>query len=218
MQLKTHQLNTINNLFKHDKSFVFWPRQTGKSYIISHYLECFVTNNFRQNILFINRDKGYVDIDRDRIMRNIGSLTIDKHRTENLYFINDNYLEFCCIKQNIYPLTKLNPSLIICDEFYFDNVSQLLPIKRYIDKSKCKCIFTSTYIDMNVIKMLDDKNDFYINIIEPNENDLDIGHDYKEKIKELSYKPENLLDYNNVVYQRKKKLKKLNIISNESEV
>ena len=71
---------------------------------------------------------------------------------------------------------------------------------------------------MNVIKMLDDKNDFYINIIEPNENDLDIGHDYKEKIKELSYKPENLLDYNNVVYQRKKKLKKLNIISNESEV
>ena len=38
----------------------------------------------------------------------------------------------------------------------------------------------------------------------------------KEKIKELSYKPENLLDYNNVVYQRKKKLKKLNIISNEN--
>jgi len=221
MQLKQHQLYTYNKILKHQKSFIFWPRQTGKSYILSHYLEQFVNNNKDQDILFISNNKRYFTIDRDRIMKNIGYLTIDKHRTENIYFINNNYLEFCSINQDFaYLFYQFKPSLIIYDEFHVDRTDRLTLVYNYITNNSPKCIFTSTFIDMDVIKLLDFNNDWYINILPTSEmmGDQYLGQvdNYKEKFKLLSYKPDNLLDFFDVIYQRKKKLKLLNKISNES--
>lgn len=211
-----HQQYTFSKLLKHQKSFLFWPRQTGKSFTISLFLDYFVKNNNVQNILFISNKKRYISVNRDRILKNIGNLTVDKHRSDNLYFINNNYLQFISINQDYgYQLKELKPSLIIFDEFNVDRISNLDAIAFYIGFSKCKCIFTSTFMDMKVINLLDNNNDWYISIIPPS-NDMNIESDnYHEKVKELSkYKPDELLDFFDVIYQRKKKLQKLNKISN----
>jgi len=158
-------------------------------------------------------------MDRDRIMKNIGYLTIDKHRTENISFINNNYLQFCSINQDFaYLFYQLKPSLIIYDEFHVNTVDKLAVVYNYITNKNPKCIFTSTFMDIDVIKLLDFNNDWYINILPTSEitGDLNIeSENYKEKFKLLSYKPDHLLDFFDVIYQRKKKLKILNKISNE---
>jgi uncharacterized protein YciU (UPF0263 family) len=67
-----------------------------------------------------------------------------------------------------------------------------------------------------VINLLDHNNDWYINIIPPS-IDMNIERDnYKEKVKELEkYKSDELLDYFELLFQRKKKLQKLNKISGQ---
>lgn len=215
MKIRDHQIYALNKFLKYQKSFLFWPRQTGKGFTISLFLDYFVNNNHSQNILFISNKKEYIKNDKNRIMQNIGNLTVDKHRTENLYFINDNYLQFISINQNYsYQLKELNPSLVIFDEFNIDKISNLEAIANYIKINNCKCIFTSTFIDMKVINLLDSNNDWYINIIPPSD-DIEL-YFYKDRVKELEkYKSDELLDYMDLIYQRRKKIKKLNKISEE---
>jgi len=215
MQLNAQQLYTHKKLLKHDKSFVFWPRQTGKSYLVTHFIEDFVNNNKDQNILFISNKKNYIKNSRLKISNEIGHLILDKHRSDDLDFTNDNYLKFISINQPFeYVLNTLSPSLIIFDEIMSLPMSNNFKlIKDYIDKSNCKCIYTSTFMELDVIKLLDSKNDFYINIIPPRHSDefYDLDIEYvKKNIKELSYKPDELLDYADLQYQRKVKLRKLN--------
>jgi hypothetical protein len=225
LKIRDHQIYALNKLLKYQKSFLFWPRQTGKSFTISLFLDYFVNNNHNQNILFISNNKFYIKNDKDKIMRNIGNLILDKHRSEDINFINDNYLQFVSINQNYeYQLKELTPSLIIFDEFNIDKISSLEKIINYIaGKAEFsnlninpKCIFTSTFIDMKVINLLDYNNDWYINIIPPSK-DMNIEFDnYKDKVNELSkYKSDELLDYCELLYQRKRKIQKLNKISEE---
>jgi hypothetical protein len=217
MKIRDHQIYALNKILKYQKSFLFWPRQTGKSFTISLFLDYFVNNNNSQNILFISNKKEYISVNRDRILKNIGNLTVDKHRSDNLYFINNNYLQFISINQDYgYQLRELTPSLVIFDEFNIDRISNLDAIAVYIGFSKCKCIFSSTFMDMMVINLLDSNNDWYINIIPPS-IDMNIERDnYQEKVKELEkYKSDELLDYCELLFQRKKKLQKLNKISEE---
>jgi hypothetical protein len=217
MKIRDHQIYALNKILKYQKSFLFWPRQTGKSFTIFLFLDYFVNNNNSQNILFISNKKEYISVNRDRILKNIGNLTVDKHRSDNLYFINNNYLQFISINQDYgYQLRELTPSLVIFDEFNVDRISSLESIGNYIKFSKCKCIFSSTFMDMMVINLLDSNNDWYINIIPPS-IDMNIERDnYQEKVKELEkYKSDELLDYCELLFQRKKKLQKLNKISEE---
>ena len=53
MNLNTQQFITLNQLIKHNNSFIFWPRQTGKSFLLSAYIEYFINNNYDQNIIYI---------------------------------------------------------------------------------------------------------------------------------------------------------------------
>jgi len=221
MQLNKYQQNTFNKLLKFDRSFVFWPRQWGKSILLISYLEWFVTNHHQQNILLLVNKMAYLNSMKAKIKTNLGNLLLDRHRTDDLYFINENYLKFGSIYQPLeFKLYNLKPSLILYDEFIIFDLVDLLPIKKYIDNFNCKCVFTSTFIDLSVIKMLDNKNDFYFNIIPPSlkEDDSDYARLYfthmKGIVKELSYKPDYLLDYFEKIYQRKLKLKRINLIAN----
>jgi hypothetical protein len=220
MELKDHQLRVFNKLIKHDKSFVFCPRQWGKTYVLTKYLEYFIQNNRGENILLIGEQKGYLKNILAKILREIGNLTIDKHRTEiGLYFINGNYLEICEIKKlNMSLLGMLNPKLILYDEIFLDDLNDLHLLAFYIKMSKCKCIFNTTKLNIDIVKLLDCNNDYYIKIIPINlfdnlnkENNLLLDH--KKIIKAFSYKPPELFDFDDMVYQRRIKLNKLKEIS-----
>ena len=73
-------------------------------------------------------------------------------------------------------------------------------------------------MDLDVIKMLDSKNDFYFNIMPPTFKDdnidllIECSH-IKDVIEKLD-KPDYLLDYFDKIYLRRKKLKRINKIAN----
>lgn len=216
MQLLDYQQRVFNKLLKFDKSFMFWPRQTGKSQILIAILEYFIQNNKDINILFIVHNKESIKNLLSKVYREIGSLVVDRHRTDDyLYFINNNSCKFSEIHNcTLSIMNLLKPTIILYDELWINNVNDLAILKHYIKISKCKSIFTSTRVDLDIIKLLDSNNDYYINIMPvfDDEHKIDFNLN-KEIIKELSYKPDHLLDYGDVVYQRKVKLKKLKEIS-----
>jgi hypothetical protein len=228
MELKDYQMVLFNRLISYDKSLVFWARQTGKSLVVTKYIENFINNENNKNILFIINHKKYITTSKVRILHEIGQSIIDKHRTDDIFFINNNFLKFVAINNmNIeYILSTLAPELIIYDEFRIDNPDKLFSIRKFIEISKCKCIFTSTFLDIELVHYLDINNDYYINIMPPtltihnnqfsfsNMDDPNINN--RLIIKELGYKPDELLDYSDTIFQRKRKLKKLNKISNGS--
>ena len=134
-------------------------------------------------------------------------------------FLNDNYLTFCSIQESYeHILHKLKPSVIIYDEFYHKDLKKYEYLAYYLDNNNCKVIFTSTYIDTRIIKLFDSKNDFYINIRKITKDNIEPffkNYDYKRLLrKDLSYKKTELLDFDDVIYQRKKKLEYLKKITN----
>jgi len=206
MTFRKHQTYVFNKLLIHNKSFIFWPRQTGKSYLLSFIIEQFVNNNNNKDILFIIDDKNNINISKSRIINDIFS-SIKKIRINELELVNDNYITFCPLDKNMnYTLHMLSPLLIIYDEFFIYNLDKLSGLNNYISTHNCKCIFTSTSIDLNVVSLLDHNDDFYINIIPYPRLDL------KHLLKTLSYKKSELLDYFDLSFIRKIKIEALNYI------
>jgi hypothetical protein len=204
---------------------VFWPRRQGKTYLLTHYIENFVQNNYDQEIVFFgNTQRNYND-NRDIILSDIMPVIDPKRiRKAELGFINGNFLTFESIERDQkYEMTlnKLKPNLIIYDEIMLGNTYFLSELRNYIERNKVKCIFTSTFMNLDVIKFLDYKNTFYINIfpIQPeDEYQFSKGiSKYSTLMEKLSYKPKNLLDYMDNTYQRKIKLQRLKEISENGE-
>ena len=193
----------------------------GKSLLLSYYIENFVENNNDQDIVFFNDDKKRNAFSKDRLIRDIRHVTVSKKYigAYEIAFKNENYLRFCSIQESyVHFLFRLKPSLIIYDEFCHKNLNKYNDLFLYLLNNRCKVIFTSTYIDTRVIKLLDYRNDFYINIKRITEDNIEPkfkNYDYDSLIrKELSYKTTELLDFDDTIYQRRKKLKELNDISN----
>ena len=132
--------------------------------------------------------------------------------SSTIRFINNNNLKFLSINNKFSSYLTYNPDYIIIDSYIGirKNIDNILDLNMYINSSnskKCKCLFTFLY-DIDIIKIIDYKNDFYINIL-PYEY---INH-YEKKMnisKDLSYKSFDLLDYFDLIYIRKQKIQKLN--------
>lgn len=219
-QLRDLQHQTFNKLLNHKNSLIFWPRQTGKSYLLSHYIENFVKNNRDQDIVFFVNEQRYINNSMSRLLKDLNHVIDPKKiRKNELGFINDNFLTFCFIGSHSYNITlfKLKPTLILYDEIMLGNSYVLTHLRNYIEINNIPCIFTSTFINLDIIKFLDYKNTFYINIlpiIPEDEFEFSKGiSKYSTLIEKLSYKSPTLLDYMDVIYQRKIKLRKLKEIS-----
>jgi len=221
VQLRDYQIKTLNKLIKYDNSFVFWPRQTGKSTLISAYIENFVINNSGKDILFICDSRRCIKYARNKIIDNLYYLVNNIKNSNKISFVNSNILTFFSFDFDLYyHLNFLKPELVIFDELYISDSTRddvkITEFSYYMKNFNCKSIFISSRIDTRVIKSLDYRNQYYINIIPTNDKDLHLSennNDYKIIINELSYKPDELLDYFDLNYQRKKKLKKLNKIA-----
>lgn len=204
--LNNYQLYTLNKLIKHDNCFLFWPRQTGKTTLMSFYIGNYVKNNYGQNIIFIVNDKKRIRDSNYKIVRDLyDSKVITKNYNNSLFFINDNILKFIKIDNIINNPTGLfNNSLIIYDEFYYhEKLINLVHHLKYVEKYKS--IFTSTDMNIDIIKKIDFKNNYYINI-----------NTKYQKFPEFDYKENQLMDFNDLSYQRKSKIKLLNKISIEN--
>lgn len=222
MKLTTTQKHAYRKLLKYNNSFIFWTRQSGKTYLLTYFIENFVQNNKDKDILFIIDDEKYIRNSKKRILDEISKYVLIKIGNNDIRFINNNFLRFCTINYRFEStLIHTKPDVIIYDEFIIRDLNKIDLLIKYIEISKCKCIFTSTYIDTKVIKALDYKNNYYINIL-PFFGHYDfspfhrnIEYDHKKIVyTELSYKPDELLDYRDIAYERMIKLKRLNEISN----
>ena len=71
MILRDYQSYALKKIIENDKSFLFWPRQTGKDYIISKFLEQFVNDNNDSVILYICDYKSHIHWYKDKILKNI---------------------------------------------------------------------------------------------------------------------------------------------------
>lgn len=209
MKLRQNQEQAYYNIEKYGKAFICWQRNTGKSYLLSYIIRNFVANNKSNDILFFVNQKNQISISQDHLIQNISREgIIRKHKKGEIALINNNYLTFCCIKDYDHFLHHLTPSLIVYDEFSFSNTKNFDFLIKYLKTSNCKCIFITPNIDLRFINILDSNNDYYINI--------KLGELIDPKIIEkLSYKPEHLLDTDELIYQRKKKLRQLKSLSED---
>lgn len=209
MKLRQNQEQAYNNIEKYGKAFICWQQNTGKSYLLSYIIRNFVANNRNTDILFFVNQKNHIDISQDHLMQNISREgIIRKHKKGEITLVNNNYLTFCCIKDYDHFLQHLSPSLIVYDELIFSNTQNFDFLIKYLRISNCKCVFITPNIDLRIVNILDCNNDYYISI--------KLGELIDSKIIEkLSYKPEYLLDTDELIYQRKKKLKQLKLLSED---
>jgi len=211
MELKKYQINAFAKIIRNDKSVIIWPRQIGKSYLLYYYIENYIINNSDKKILFFSNDERQADNNKGILLKNINRGLIKINKKNEILFINNNTIKFFSIQENyINALFIIQPDLIIYDEFYYQTLLKIKDISDYVDHNRLKSIFTLSYIDLNLIKILDDKRDCYFNIV----LDSDINRSFM--IKNFSYKSDELLDYDDIIFQRIRKLKKLNLISNGS--
>jgi len=94
--------------------------------------------------------------------------------------------------------------------------TEIAYIMRFLNGEKdLKCEFSDDNLEM--IKMLDYYNDFYINI-KPTLDSCYLDnyqlYNYNDIVKKLYYKPAHLLDVMNTKFIRTQKIKNLNKISN----
>lgn len=222
IELNHIQRNALNNLIKNNKALIFWPRQSGKSLLLEYYIEHIVKNYSNEEILFVGYDQQNSKLFKNKLQYNLPNI-IERNREKELKLINGNYITFYTNQgRNLeYSITTLKPTLIIFDDFknFQNKFNNIIPLFFYL---KCKLIITSDYIDFELIKKIDYINDYYINII-PNIKEYwihDINsncYDFDKLVKEnLYYKSDNLLDFDNIIFQREKKIKLLNKISNGS--
>ena len=120
---------------------------------------------------------------------------IKKINIKSILFKNDNYIEF--LTDNFeYNLRKM-PDLIIYDDVYKTNDFLSNHINQ--NRSNCKCIFTSSNLNLDTLQFYDYFNDFYVDIIPGLKN-------IKDK---LFYKPEELVSCGNLKFEREEKLRKI---------
>jgi hypothetical protein len=217
MQLNYYQEYTFNKLSKYNRSIIMWPRQSGKSYLIISIIEDFIKNNSDKDILLIVSNPKCEYYIFSRILKEIGGYISKKSKSINkISFINNNDVTIRTINNYDSVLHKIKPEFIIYDEVFNFNYQKNVMLDYYIKNNSCKCIFTSTYFYLDMLKMLDYYNDFYINIKPSLSDYLDDYqlYNYNDIVKKLYYKPAHLLDVMSIKFIRTQKIKKLNKISN----
>lgn len=205
----------VRKILYYDKSFLLWARQTGKTTIIFDYLKNYVQQNKNSDILFFCNDEKICNT-KNLLFRNCHSIILN-HNEKYINFINKNKLKFCSIRcDNFKYLHYLKPNLIIFDDI-FKYVKAMEYLIKYVNCNgdSCKCLLTGTYTDGDLVKSFDCYNDFYINIKKENKKlDFDSKlNDVSLEINFFSYKPIDLLDINDIRYERKKKLIIINELS-----
>ena len=228
MILKKNQQQAFNNIVKYGKAFIFWGRQTGKSYLLSQIIQTFATNTKSSDIIFFCDQKNHIKNTKSLLIRNIDKTIRPpgksgrKPKENEIFLINNNYLTFCTIKEYDYYLLHLKPSLIVYDNFLSKDISNCDYLIRYIMESNCKVVFTSYEMNLRIVRILDVTNNYYINIMPG--DDLLNGLGISTKlivptivIDELSYKPDELIDYDDLIFKRRKKLKQLKLLSEEND-
>jgi hypothetical protein len=220
MILKRSQQQAYNNIIKYGKAFIFWGRQTGKSYLLSKIIQTYIETVKNEDIIFFCGQINHIDIIKSTLIKDINKYIRPigksgrKQKKNEIFLINNNYLTICSIKEYDYYLLHLTPSLIIYDDFLSKDISHFDYLIRYIRESNCKVIFTSTEMSMLLIKILDINNDYYINIIpDDSQNEIDTLI-----MDQLLYKPDELLDYDDVIFKRRKKLKQLKLLSEKNDI
>lgn len=222
LELTNIQKNALNKLIKNNESFIFWPRQSGKSRLLVHYIEYLVNNSKDEEIIYVGYDQKNSELFGNKIIYHTPNIIKKYKNKKELSFINNNYITFYTNNgDNLeYLISCLKPTLMLFDDFMFNNkFNSIIPLLSYL---KCKLIFTSNYIDFELIKSLDYNNNFYINIIpQYKENwihDRNSNcYEFEKLVKEnLYYKSSELLDFDNIIFQRDKKLKIINKIANGS--
>jgi hypothetical protein len=224
MKLRRSQTQAFNNIVKYGKAFIFWGRQTGKSYLLSHIIQDFAAITKSSDILFFCDQKNHIKIYQDKVLKDIPK-SVRKSKPGEITLFNNNYLTFCSIKEYDYYLRHLNPSLIIFDNYLIKDFSLFNNLILYIlEHNNCKCIFTSYKIDFKLVKILDQNNNFYINIMaNDNEYPITIVDDRdkliitQDVLEYLATKPDELIDYDDLIFKRRKKLKQLKLLSEENE-
>jgi hypothetical protein len=166
--LRKYEKNAFNKIIKYDKSLIIWPRQTGKSFIIYKSIENFVINNKDKKIFFITDSIRNFNNAISKIYKDIGTVVLN-NSSSTIRFINNNNLKFLSINNKFSSYLTYNPDYIIIDSHIGirKNIDNILDLNMYINSSnskKCKCLFTFLY-DIDIIKIIDYKNDFYINIL-----------------------------------------------------
>jgi hypothetical protein len=213
-ELKPHQVAAFYKIIRNDKSIIIWPRRYGKSYLVYYYIENYIKNNFDKNILFFETGMQHINAHKHNLLSNIDQKLIKKIKEKELIFINGNNIKFNNIYQKKFNLNYelfFMPDLIIYDNNnYNSNLLNIRDISNYIYCNKIRSIFTSDQIDLNLIKILDYRKDYYLNI------QLDLQSDINFIKRQFSYKYYDLFDINDTLYQRGKKLQILNKIANES--
>lgn len=227
MILQRNQQQAFNNIVKYGKAFIFWGRQTGKSYLLSQIIQTFASNTKSSDIIYFCDQKNHIKNTKSILTRNIDKSIRPpgrsgrKPKENEIFLINNNYLTFCTIKEYDYYLLHLKPSLIIYDNFLAKYISDSDYLVKYIMESNCKVVITSYEMNLRLVRALDVNNNYYINIM-PGDDIPNLGISTKLIVdpiimNELSYKPDELIDYDDLIFKRRKKLKQLKLLSEEND-
>lgn len=211
----------VRKLLCYDKSILLWARQTGKTTIIFDYLNIYVQQNQNCDILFFCNKEKLCNDAKNFLFRNYKNV-VDQNR-KHIKLTNNNRLKFCSIRSEYHnDLLYLKPELIIFDDVSVD-IKCLDYLIDFINSNcyrkydpPCKCLLTGTYINGDLIKSIDCYNDFYINLKKENNQIKNCYSDHNNvslDINFFSYKPTNLFDADDIRYERKKKLIKINELS-----
>jgi len=230
-ELREYQKYVFNKFkYEHDKLFLVWFRQSGKSFLMVKIVEDFILNNKGKKILFFVDKKQYITHFKDMVIRNIPSnYCISKHRSDDcLYFINDNFLQFCSFKQGMSPLFTPAPDLVILDTIFLTPTetqrTQLKLLKIFMDAIVCKWIVVPALTELPDIYLdiLDNDDTFYVNVLSyhmlnngietPKGEDSWVNHYTFKEDKCLEWfhnKRPEMVEYMSKNYMRRLKLKKL---------
>jgi hypothetical protein len=188
MKLKNYQNDTLRKLIYHDKSFLLWARHTGKSGVLYAYIENYVKYNNDHDIIFFGNYQKNCEHNQTEMLKFFSQSNIIIGITKNtIKFINNNALKFHSIGDSYCnDLMYLKPELIIYDELFYEKISSKFEIlMNYIYYHNCKCIFTGTKVEFDIIKKIDCKNDYYINIKKKMMNYLNNGQNLYQNIMYL---------------------------------
>lgn len=218
MNLRHYQRFLLNKLEQHDKVFIFWEPTMGLSYLLHYYMYKYIHNHNNKDIFVLSHNTQQLLANRSNMFGDINHISnnncIVNTKKDSIEFINDNYASFYTISQPIeYTLYRFKPDIIIVDDIRTRSMNHLEHLERYIINNKCKIIFTSYDIQIDIINYFDYLNDYYINILPHSYNKTTDNGYYEDKLRQLSHKPKHLLDYYNTRFEREEKLKRIKKIS-----
>lgn len=210
MILRDYQSYALKKIIENDKSFLFWPRQTGKDYVISKFLEKFINDNKDSVVLYICDYLKDITWHKDKLLKIINYNLVKTSLKSEIKFINNNRLIFCSIDDDFFKISRgTNTKVVIYNDAY--RARNLGLLKTFIYNIDCKCIFTSLNINTKILDVIDSNDNFYINVMTypKHENDFDfrINKDY------FNYKSKDMFDYMDKSFQRKRKLQELKKVS-----